>query len=61
MKGGEGMKKVRFIHHYGYGENEKDVETIEFPDNITDKEIQEEFDQFVWEKIGDDFYWEEEE
>ena len=61
MKGDEGMKKVKFIHHYGYGEHEKDVETIEFPDNTTAKEIQKEFEQFVWEKIGDDFYWEEEE
>ena len=55
------MKKVQFVHHFGDEEYEKDVETIEFPDNTTDEEIQGEFEQFVWEKIGDDFYWEEEE
>ena len=49
--------KVHFNHHYGYGENEKDVEVVEFPEGTTDKEIQQEFENFVWEKIGDDFYW----
>ena len=38
-------------------ENEKDVEVVEFPEGTTDKEIQQEFENFVWEKIGDDFYW----
>lgn len=55
------MKKIRFIHHYGYGGNEKDVEVVEFPEGTTEKDIEKEFENFVWEKIGDDFYWEEEE
>lgn len=55
------MRKVKFVHHYGYGENEKDVEVIEFPDYVTEKDIEKEFENFVWEKICDDFYWEEDE
>ena len=55
------MKKVKFIHHYGYEEHEKDVEVIEFPEGTSAKEIQKEFEQFVLEKTLVDFYWEEEE
>ena len=53
------MRKVQFVHHYGYFENEKDIEEVEFPEGTTEKEIQKEFESFVWEKICDDFYWEE--
>ena len=50
MKGDEDMRKIRFIHHYGYGERERDIEIFESPDNTTDEEIQNEFEQFVWKK-----------
>ena len=53
------MKKVKFVHHYGYFENEKDEEVIEFPEGTTAIEIQNEFEQFVLEKTADSFYWEE--
>ena len=53
------MKKVKFIHHYGYEEHEKDVEVIEFPEGTTEKEILKAFEQFVLEKSAENFYWEE--
>ena len=55
---GRKMKKVKFIHDSGYGEHEKDVEVVEFPEGTTEKDIEKEFENFVWEKIGDDPYWE---
>lgn len=59
MKGDEGMKKIRFIHHYGYGEHEKHTEIINFTDDAATEEIQEEFENFVKKITGDEFYWEE--
>lgn len=32
-------------------------EEVEFEDNVTDKEIEEEYENWVWEQIGDRFSW----
>ena len=61
MKGDEDMKKIHFIHSFGLGEHEKHTEIINFADDATTKEIQEEFENFVQRVTGDEFYWEEEE
>ena len=59
MKGDEGMKKVQFVHSFGLGEHEKHTEIINFTDDATTEEIQEEFENFVKKITGDEFYWEE--
>ena len=53
------MKKVQFVHIFGLGENEKHTEIINFTDDATTEEIQEEFENFVKTITGDEFYWEE--
>jgi hypothetical protein len=32
-------------------------EEVEFEDGTTDAEIEEEFNEWVWDKVGDHFYW----
>ena len=32
-------------------------EEVEFPDDITDEEIGKEYENWVWEQIGDRFTW----
>jgi len=32
-------------------------EEFEFDDNVTDKEIQEEYENWVWQEVGDRFTW----
>ena len=59
MKGDEEMKKVQFIHSFGLGDHEKHTEIINFTDDATTEEIQEEFEGFVRKVTGDEFYWEE--
>lgn len=59
MKGDEEMKKVQFIHSFGLGDHEKNTEIINFADDATTEEIQEEFENFVRKVTGDEFYWEE--
>ena len=53
------MKKVQFTHSFGLGGHEKHTEIINFTDDATTEEIQEEFENFVKTITGDDFYWEE--
>ena len=36
-------------------------EEVEFEDNATENDIQESFEDWVWEKVGDDYYWERKE
>ena len=39
-------------------ENMNDYEDeIEFNDNTTDEEIEEEYKEWVWNQISDNFYW----
>ncbi len=54
------MKKITFSHSYGHGEYNKVKETVEFDDDVTQKVIQEEFEAWVWERIGDTVGWYEE-
>ena len=53
------MKKVQFVHSFGLREQEKHTEIINFTDDATTEEIQEEFENFVKTITGDEFYWEE--
>jgi len=32
-------------------------EEMEFEDNITDEEIEEEHKEWVWQEVGDNYYW----
>lgn len=59
MEGDKGMKKVQFVHIFGLGEHEKHTEIINFTDDATTEEIQEEFENFIKKITGDEFYWEE--
>lgn len=59
MEGDKGMKKVQFVHSFGLEEHEKHTEIINFTDDTTIEEIQEEFENFVKTITGDEFYWEE--
>ncbi len=33
------------------------IDIIEYDDDITDEQIQEDFEEWVWNEIGDKFYW----
>lgn len=48
------MRKI--IFECGENMNEHEEE-FEFPDDVTDEEIQKEFEQWVWNEIGDNFCW----
>ncbi len=50
--------KVKFMEYVGFGRNEEEI--IEYDDETTDKEIQEDFEVWVWEKVGDKFGWDKE-
>ncbi len=47
--------KVEFIDSLEW--NNTQAEVMDFPDDITDKEIQAEYEMWVWERIGDNFGW----
>jgi hypothetical protein len=32
-------------------------EEVEFPDDVTDEEIREEFEEWVWNEVGDHYSW----
>ena len=53
------MRKVQFVHSFGLRDHEKHTEIINFTDDATTEEIQEEFENFVRKVTGDEFYWEE--
>jgi len=36
-------------------------EEMEFEDNVSDKDIEEAFVDWVWEQVGDHYYWERKE
>ncbi|MFF2156074.1 hypothetical protein ACFVVQ_12230 [Paenibacillus chitinolyticus] len=52
------MRKIVFNWYRGPGNTER--EAVEFEDNITEEEIEEAFDDWVWDRIGKDFWREEE-
>jgi hypothetical protein len=53
------MRKITFEWQYGHGEHNTTREIVEFEDSATTEEIQEDFERWVWEQIGDDFTWHE--
>ena len=52
------MKKYRFIHCAGVQRGERS-EIVEFDDDATEEEIQANFEEWVWQEIGDEFTYEE--
>lgn len=52
------MRKITFEYTKGWNNVEK--EEIEFEDNVSDEEIQNEFENWVWGIIGDSVTWYEE-
>lgn len=51
------MRTIIFRHRTGMGEHEIYEEEFQFEDNITEENIQEEYEQWVWQQIGDEFTW----
>lgn len=51
------IKKIEFSKYIGFRDTEKII--IEFEDDATEEEIQEEFESWVWEDIGDNYNWSE--
>lgn len=51
------MKKTVFKHRYGIADHEVDEIEVEFDDDATEEEINEEWRQWVWEKVSDSFTW----
>ena len=49
------MITVTFADSRYWGNTE--LETMEFEDDVTDEEIEEEFKGCVWDRIGDQFGW----
>lgn len=52
--------RITFEFQDGYGEQNLNKETVEFEDDTTDDEIQEEFEEWVWQFIGDNVCWNKE-
>lgn len=51
------MRKIRFVWNKGLGKHNDITEIVEFEDETTDEEITKEFEDWVWEQIGDQFGW----
>ncbi|TPG93530.1 hypothetical protein EEL32_00295 (plasmid) [Brevibacillus laterosporus] len=51
------MKTVVFRHKQGYEDFDLHEEEFEFADDATEEEIQKEFEEWVWNIIGDYFTW----
>lgn len=52
------MKRIRFWMHSGYiGSDEEEI--VEFPDNVTEDEIEHEVGIWFWENFCGGFGWEE--
>jgi len=53
------MKKIVF--EYSKGWNDTIIDILEYKDNVTEEEIQQDFEEWVWNIIGDSMTWYEEE
>lgn len=51
------MKKITFEWQRGLGKHDKVTEVVEFDDEDTEEMIDESFQEWVWDKIGDRFTW----
>ncbi|MCY9593738.1 hypothetical protein [Paenibacillus chitinolyticus] len=52
------MRKIIFNWYLALGNTEREV--VEFKDDTTEEEIEKAFDDWVWDRIGSDFWREEE-
>jgi len=52
------MIKVTFTEYVSFGNEAK--EQLEFEDGTSNEEIQQEFECWVWERVGDNFNWSKE-
>lgn len=55
------MKTIIFSHQYGFGKHNCHTEEIEYDDDIEEKQIQSDYEDWVWNRIGDNFTWYEKE
>lgn len=53
------MRKIQFEYQKGWGEHNKIKEIVEFEDDVTEDEIEKEFQDWVWGFVGDYVCWEE--
>jgi len=51
------MRIIIFSHQYGHGKHNSYQEEMEFEDDVTDEDISKEYQDWVWERIGDSFSW----
>lgn len=52
------MKRIKFMMNCGYvGTDEEEI--MEFPDDITEEEIEEELQMWFWDNFGGGYSWEE--
>lgn len=47
--------KVEFRWARGFGRHNHVTEVVEYPNNTAEKEIQKDFEDWVWAQIGDQF------
>jgi hypothetical protein len=57
MDGGYRVKKIKFEFSEGWGQTTEEI--FEFEDDITDEEIESEYETWLWNLIGDKCHWEE--
>jgi hypothetical protein len=50
-------RTIVFHWSKGYGENNAIKEEVEYDENVADEEIQKDFEEWVWQQIGDSFGW----
>lgn len=54
-------KIIIFVHQDGFGEHNRYEEEFEFDVDTTDGEIGKQYEQWVWDRMGDNFTWYEKE
>lgn len=50
----------RFVFTYNKGWNEKITEVAEYDYDVSEEEVQSDFEEWVWGQIGEKFSWHEE-
>ncbi|CUB51231.1 hypothetical protein BN2127_JRS10_00748 [Bacillus subtilis] len=55
------MKTIVFRWRYGMADHEVEEEEFEFDNDATEKEISEEWQRWIWSKVGEQFTWYEKE
>jgi hypothetical protein len=57
MKGEKALKTIIFTYSRGW--NDVIEEEFEYEEDVTEEEIQKDFEEWVWNEIGDLFNWHE--